>query len=147
VLLVVQARARHEAEVFAGGLSSPEGGRVLRVAATPVLADPLTWRCLYETDRSTTRYDMRLGAAYLTDLRHVVSFARPAGEDEEIVRRASEDAAARVLLDFARFPVARVRPADSGGWVVQFADLRFTEPGARAGGFALDVPVGPAAGR
>ena len=49
-----------------------------------------------------------------------------------------------MLLDFARFPVARVRRADSGGWVVQFADLRFTEPGSRArpGGFALDVPVG-----
>jgi hypothetical protein len=29
---------------------------------------------------------------------------------------------------------------------VQFADLRYTEPGSRArvGGFALDVPVGPA---
>ncbi len=49
-----------------------------------------------------------------------------------------------MLLDFARFPSARVRRADSGGWVVQFADLRFTEPGARArpGGFALDVTVG-----
>ncbi len=59
--------------------------------------------------------------------------------------RASEGYAARVLLDFARFPVARVRRADSGGWVVQFADLRFTEPGSRArpGGFALNVPVGP----
>ena len=143
VLTVVQARARREAEVLAGGLSSPEGGRVLRVAATPVLADPLAWRCLYETDRSTTRFDMRLGAARPEELRNVVSVARPAGEDAEAVRRASDDASARVLLDFARFPVARVRRADAGGWVVQFADLRFTEPGARArvGGFALDVPV------
>jgi inner membrane protein len=144
-LSVVQARARREAEAFAGGLAKTEGGRVLRVAATPVLADPLTWRCLYETDRSTARFDMRLGAASRGDLRNVVSFEKPSGEDEAAVRRASESYAARVLLDFSRFPVARVRRADSGGWVVQLADLRFTEPGARgrAGGFALNVPVGP----
>jgi hypothetical protein len=48
-----------------------------------------------------------------------------------------------VLLDFARFPVARVRRAEAGGWVVSLADLRFTEPDARTrpGSFALDVPV------
>lgn len=143
ILTVVQARARHEAEVFAGGLASPEAGRVLRVAATPVLADPFTWRCLSETDRTTTRFDMRFGAASPKDLRNVVSVPKLADEDAEVVRRASEGYAARVLLDFARFPVARVHRADSGGWVVQFADLRFTEPGsrARAGGFALDVTV------
>ena len=142
-LSVVQARARRTAEIFAGGLASRKGERVLRVAATPVLADPLTWRCLADADRSTFRFDVRLGEIFFEDLRNVVSFDKPAGEDEEVVRRASEDYAARVLLDFARFPVVRVRRADSGGWVVQFADLRFTEPGvgARPGGFALDVPV------
>jgi len=142
-LSVAHARARTRAEVAAQALAGRAGERVLRVAATPVLADPLTWRCLSETDRSTTRFDMGFGAVFLKDLRNVVSVARPAGEDEEVVRRASEDYPARVLLDFARFPVARVRRADSGGWVVQFADLRFTEPGARSGvgGFALDVPV------
>jgi hypothetical protein len=62
-----------------------------------------------------------------------------------LVERASADEHARVLLDFARFPVARVLPAQDGEWIVQFADLRFTEPGARSrvGGFALDVPVTP----
>jgi hypothetical protein len=82
-------------------------------------------------------------------VRFFTRYERPAGEDEELVRRASEGGDARVLLDFARFPVARVRRTGEAGWVVQFADLRFTEPGARArpGGFALDVPVGPPAGR
>ena len=144
VLSVVQARARREAETFAGGLAGLEGERVLRVAATPVLADPLTWRCLYETDRSTARFDMRLGTVFLEDLRNVVGFDKPSGEDAEAVRRASEGYDARVLLDFSRFPVARVRRTDSGAWLVQLADLRFTEPGgsrARPGGFALDVPL------
>ena len=50
-----------------------------------------------------------------------------------------------MLLGFARFPVARVLPARDGGALVQFADLRFTEPGVRSrvGGFSLDVPVTP----
>jgi hypothetical protein len=108
-----------------------------------VLADPSTWRCLAESDRSTTRFELTLGRQPAGDVRNLVSYAKPSGEEAEVVRRASEGEAARVLLDFARFPVARVRREGSGGWVVQFADLRFTEPGARArvGGFALDVPV------
>jgi hypothetical protein len=51
-------------------------------------------------------------------------------------RRGSSSAlrttGARVLLDFARFPAARVLRDDAGKWVVQFSDLRFVEPGARA---------------
>jgi inner membrane protein len=142
-LSFVQARALRQAEVAARELAGQGGERVLRVAATPVLADPLKWRCLAENDRSAGRFDMTLGEFEPGDLRNVVSFPEPAGEDEEAVRRASEGYDARVFLDFARFPVARVRRADSGGRLVQFADLRFTEPGARArpGGFALDVPV------
>lgn len=142
-LWVVQVRARRDAELFARGLAGQEGERVLRVAATPVLADPLTWRCLYETDRSTARFDMRLGKVFLEDLRNDVSYGKPTGEDAEAVRRASEGYAARVLLDFSRFPVARVERSEPGGWVVQLADLRFTEPGARGrpGSFALNVPV------
>jgi hypothetical protein len=113
------------------------------VAATPVLADPLTWRCLAETDRANARFDMTLGRTSAGELRNLVSYAKPAGEEAEAAASASRDYAARVLLDFARFPVARVRREEAGGWVVQFADLRFTEPGLspRPGGFALDVTV------
>ncbi|HEY0174670.1 MAG TPA: metal-dependent hydrolase [Pyrinomonadaceae bacterium] len=146
VLSVFQARAKGEAEVLADGLAGREGQRLVRVAATPVLADPLTWRCLAEADRSTFRFDMKLGTTPLEDLRNRVGYAKPSGAEAEMVARASEGYAARVFLDFARFPVARVVPGEAGGRVVQFADLRYTEPGSRArvGGFALDVPVGPA---
>ncbi|HEX8501177.1 MAG TPA: metal-dependent hydrolase [Pyrinomonadaceae bacterium] len=142
-LAVVQARARAKAESFAGALAFPDDERVLKVAATPVLADPFTWRCLAESDRSTFRFGMRLDAPAIDEVGDVVRYAKPAGEEAEVVRRASETEAARVLLDFARFPAARVRGDGAGGRIVQFADLRFTEPGARArvGGFALDVPV------
>lgn len=143
VLSFVQTSARSQAEQAARGLASRTDERVLRVAATPVLADPFTWRCLTENERSTSRFDMRLGRTLPEELGPVTRYERPAGEDEELVRQASEGEAARVLLDFARFPVARVRRTERAGWVVQFADLRYTEPGSRArvGGFALDVPL------
>lgn len=143
VLWVVQTRARGEATYAARQLATEEEGRGLRVAATPVLADPFTWRCLAENEQLTVRFDMRLGQGRPEELRNLVFYQRHAGEEAEAVRRAAEDPDARVLLDFARFPVARVRRLEPGGWVVQFADLRFTEPRARArpGGFALDVTV------
>jgi inner membrane protein len=142
-LAVVHARARRSAETFARGLTRQEGERVRRLAATPMLADPLTWRCLAATDRSTYRFDLKLGELSSDEFRNVVSFERPEGFEAELVGRASADERARVLLDFARFPVARLRRVASGEWVVQFADLRYTEPGARGrvGGFALDVPL------
>jgi inner membrane protein len=148
-LALVQAHARGRAESVSHQLALRDGDRVLRVVATPVLADPLTWRCLAETEVMTERFDLRLWGARPGELVGFVRFDKPAGVEAEVVRRASEGEAARVLLDFARFPVARVRRADAGGWVVQFADLRYTEPGARAGvsGFALDVSVEGAAGR
>ena len=141
---VVQVRARAEADAGARELASYVNDRVLRVAATPVLADPLTWRCIAENEHSYMRFDLKLGRPLKEVLLGIPSFPKPAGEDALLVERASRDANARVLLDFARFPAARVLRADSGQWVVQFADLRFTEPGSRSrpGGFALDVPVG-----
>lgn len=146
MLSVFGERAKGEAEIHADGLAKREGQRLMRVAATPVLADPTTWRCLAEADRSTFRFDMKLGTTSFEDLRNRVAYAKPSGAEAEAVARASEGYAARVFLDFARFPVARVVPGEAGASVVQFADLRYTEPGSRsrAGGFALDVPVGAA---
>ncbi|MDT7689503.1 MAG: inner membrane protein [Acidobacteriota bacterium] len=142
-LALVHTRARAKAEQVAGGLAASGGERVLRVAATPVLADPLTWRCFAETDRATSRFDLRLGGVDVEEPRDLLSVEKPEGLEAELVKRAAADERARVLLDFARFPSARVVRGAAGGWVVEFADLRFTEPGSRArvGGFALDVPV------
>lgn len=143
-LSVVRARARVEAEGAARRLLRGDAGGPLRVAAMPLPADPFTWRCLAETDRATTRFDMSLGRTNPEDLRNLARYARPEGAEAEAAGLAARDGDARVLLDFARFPVARVRRAEPGGWLVQFADLRYTEPGsgARPGGFALDVAVG-----
>lgn len=141
-LAVMQARAQSIAEHVAHDLPSEPQKPLTRVAATPLPADPWAWRCLAETSSATYRFDITLGESS-TRTRNFVSVEKPTGEAAALVSRASEDERARVLLDFARFPVARVRREEAGGWLVQLADLRFTEPGARArpGSFALDVPV------
>lgn len=145
VLAFAHAIAYGDAFASAQGAAEREGARLLRVAATPTLADPLAWRCFAETDRSTFRFDLMLGGAEAQDARGFLSIEKPQGEDARLVGRASADERARVLLDFARFPVERVRRTPGAWPVVEFADLRFTEPGvgARQGGFALDVPVAP----
>ncbi|MFL6285450.1 MAG: metal-dependent hydrolase [Pyrinomonadaceae bacterium] len=141
-LAFIHARAQSRAEDVAHSLSSRGGEIVTRVAATPLPADPRAWRCLAETDRSTFRFDLMLDGGD-EGPRNFVAVEKPSGEAAALVSRASTDARARVLLDFARFPAARVRRDDAEGWVVQFADMRFTEPGlsARPGSFALDVTV------
>jgi inner membrane protein len=143
-LAVLHARAFSETQVLADDIARRSDERVARVAAMPVLANPFAWRCLAETDRATLRFDFLLGSsATARGARGLLRVEKPEGEARALVERASEDVRARVLLDFARFPVARVVENASGETVVQFADLRFTEPGTRArvGGFALDVVV------
>ena len=140
-LSVLHARAQGYAEQFAADPLAANGDRVVRVAATPTAANPRVWRCLAETTRSTFRFDVVLGDSSTREPLDLVAYEKPSGEAATLVSRASTDGRARVLLDFARFPVARVRRNDSGGWVVQFADIRFTEPGSRRSTFALDVPI------
>jgi hypothetical protein len=141
-LAFAHSRALAESKVAAGNLA--QGETVMRVAAMPTAANPLAWRCVADTDRSTFRFDLRLGDDN-EGARDMFRVVKPEGEARELVRRASEDERARVLLNFARFPTEVVRRRDDGTAVVDFADLRFTDPGARGrvGGFALEVEVPP----
>lgn len=141
-LALIHARARETAEQLAREISSSGGERLTRVAATPLPVDPFAWRCLAETDRSTFRFDVALGGGESDKgARNLIAEPKPSGEASAVVARASNDPRARVLLDFARFPVTLVRGDEAGGWVVTIADLRFTEPRARSGSFVLEVPV------
>ncbi|MFN2517338.1 MAG: hypothetical protein ABR556_14105, partial [Pyrinomonadaceae bacterium] len=59
-----------------------------------------------------------------------------------LVRRASLERPARIFLGFARFPVVRTVGDDCvTQTLVQFADLRYTEPGQSRGTFSLAIPV------
>ena len=139
-LACLHARASARAETFAQELAAPGGETVREVAAMPAPMNPLAWVCVAETERATYRYEVRLAGG---GARLLSRFERPRGADARAVERAAQDARAVVLLDFARFPVARVRPGPAGASLVRITDVRFGEPaeGDEGGGFSVEIPV------
>ena len=149
--------AHHAAHNLAIDVAARSAGsineRVLRVATTPTLANPLRWSCVAETDRAIYRYIVKLADSsqgppaivdgYQTDSPEAVErYAKPTGRAAEISAVAAEDRRAKILLNFARFPIARVLDENCVSQaIVQIADLRYTEPGTTRGTFSLNVPV------
>ena len=129
--------ARHQASAIAASHAE----QVLKVAAMPTLANPTEWLCILETDRATYKFQESL----LTNARldnSIGRFEKPSGTMADLVRRAEGDSRAQIFLEFARVPGFRVVGEDClTQTLVQFADLRYTEPGKGRGTFSLEVPV------
>jgi inner membrane protein len=139
---VAHRKAFAEAQTVAQRISAEHGETVTRVAAMPVLADPLRWLCVADTERATYRFLLSLTEPGDKLTGEVARFEKPQGAEALAVARASRDERARVFLDFARFPASSVQGDCLSELLVQFADLRYTEPGAlRRGTFSLEVPV------
>jgi inner membrane protein len=140
VLAATHAVALGQAKSQAAGIAQPNGERVLNVAAMPTMANPVNWVCAMETDRATYRFDLSLRR--VPDQANLVRFEKPSGNGAEIVAIAAQNTRSKIFLGFARFPVVRVVGEDClTQTLVQFADLRYTEPGRGRGTFSLDVPV------
>jgi len=150
VLGVMHGRALKQAQAIAAIQAERRGETVLRVAATPTLADPSNWRAIAETNRAAYRFDTSLLAkteAEINASAQLARFEKPQGTAAEHAARAAQDERAVIFLDFARFPAVRVETQSCAEeLLVQFADLRFTEPDAarRGGNFTLEVPLRPA---
>ncbi|MDT4968342.1 MAG: inner membrane protein [Acidobacteriota bacterium] len=120
-------------------LSSEKGEKLNRLAAMPTLADPLRWQCVADTSRAVYRFFVSIPGGEMSELSR---FEKPEGLAADAVAHAAQDERARIFLDFARFPAARVDGNCLSGLLVQFADIRYTEPGSsRRGTFSLNVPV------
>lgn len=147
---LMHGRALARAQAVAGAEAARQNESVLRVAAMPSLADPTRWRVLAETGRAVYRFETSL-LARLEDERDapgkLTRFEKPQGEAAELAAHAAADERAQIFLDFARFPAVRVETQNCATeFLVRFADLRYTEPGAtrRGGNFSLEVAVPPA---
>jgi inner membrane protein len=151
-LAFVHRVAYNNASAVASAAVAGNSERVARVAAMPTLANPLLWSCVAETDRAIYRFFVRLGEprpqlplvdGYRNDSPNAIErYEKPTGRAAELSQIASQDRRAQILLNFARFPLAR--PQDENcvsQTIVQIADLRYTEPGAPRGIFSLNVPV------
>jgi inner membrane protein len=120
-------------------IATANGEQALEVAAMPTAANPFEWLCVVETEKAAYRF-------YVSLLRkqngNPIRHPKPEALNSPAVAQAVDDNRARVFLDFARFPVVRVVGEDClTQTLVQFADLRYTEPGSGRGTFSLDVPV------
>ena len=104
----------------------------------PSLATPFTWQCIAETDRAMYRFSVSKGGEASPANR----FDKLVGQGALLVSLAERDRRAQVLLGFARFPIERVASESCvGQTLVQFADLRYTEPGSPRGNFSVNIPV------
>jgi inner membrane protein len=128
-------RAREEAEV----VKSP-GETVSRIVAMPTLANPFRWDCVFETDKASYRFNLKLlGSAPVAK---PIRYEKPSGRTGQAFEAIESDRRAQIFLGFARFPVAKLADPDCATQtLVQLADLRYTEPGTQRGTFSLDIPI------
>ena len=126
--------------MFEASAMAHSGETISRLAAMPTLANPVAWECVFETERATYRFDLSLLTG--NPASDIVRYEKPSPEESLLVQKASQDRRAQILLGFSRFPVVQVSDVDcTTQTLVQFADLRYTEPGKSRGTFALEVPV------
>lgn len=139
-LSVSHAVALNKAKIEAYSIAKGNGEELVNVAATATVANPTYWVCLMETDRATYRFNLSL----IHDppgTTHLVRYEKPPPSDQAI-GQAADDSRVQIFLGFARFPVIRVVGEDClTQTLVQFADLRYTEPGRGRGTFSLELPV------
>ncbi|MBA3442997.1 MAG: metal-dependent hydrolase [Pyrinomonadaceae bacterium] len=146
-LSVMHHKALQQARAVAGHVAAENREQVVKVAAMPTLANPLRWRCVMETNLATYRFELVTNNSdgYDAVARDVLRIKKLADEEALWVdRQIAADQRAQILLAFARFPVTRLQGGCLSATLVQFADLRYTEPGASRGNFALEIPVAEA---
>ena len=140
-LFVAHAVALRQANAQASAIANTHSEHIINLAAMATAANPTGWVCVMKTDRATYRFELSL----LGDRQASSAFVRYEdleGVEAKTVAEAERDYRAQVFLGFARFPVMRVVGEDCvTQTLVQFADLRYTEPGNGRGTFSLDVPV------
>jgi inner membrane protein len=140
-LFAVHALALRRLAAVASDLTRATTEHPVAMAAMPTLANPLRWLCIVETERAAYRLELRLGDAESKPV-NLARYQKPEAFSSPAVAQAATDYRALVFLGFARFPVLQVAdPNCTTQTLVQFADLRYTEPGSNRGTFSLDVPV------
>jgi len=139
-LFVMHRVALRNANLQAASIAREHAEQILEVVAMPTLANPTEWLCILDTDRATYKFNVALLGQ--PSNASVPRFEKPLGSTAKIIALAERDPRAEVFLGFARFPGYRVVGEDClTQTLVQFADLRYTEPGKGRGTFSLELPV------
>jgi inner membrane protein len=129
-----------EAKAKAAEIARLHSEQTLQVAAMPTLGDPSYWTCVTETNRATYKFNFSLWRRAQDE--SVVRYEKPSGAAAVAIAEAERDTRAQALIGFMRFPAFRIVGEDCATQtLVQFADLRYTEPGKRNASFSLEVPI------
>jgi inner membrane protein len=140
-LFVAHAAALRRAKAEAAVIAQSHSENIINLAAMATAADPSGWVCVMKTDRATYRFNLSL-TRDLPASSAFVRYENLEGIEARTAEAAERDNRAQAFLGFARFPVVRVVGEDClTQTLVQFADLRYTEPGNGRGTFSLEVPV------
>jgi inner membrane protein len=128
---------------IAANVADARGEHVLRAAAMPTAASVFRWQAVAETDQAMYRFMVGSQDMNKADAAGAwVRFPKPENREAALVGESERDRRARILLGFARFPMARVDTDNCvGQTLVQWADLRYTEPGRGRGNFSVNIPV------
>ena len=144
ILMSFHRTAVVNASTVANIIASSLGERTVRVIAMPLAANPFLWQSVAETDLAMYRFrvDASTNSYSPSETPAFVRYEKPSGPGAQLVSVAERDRRTRILLGFSRFPMARVDANNCVGQaLVQFADLRYTEPGGSRGNFSVTVPV------
>lgn len=114
--------------------------RIIKLAAMPTLANPFKWECAFETTNATYRFPLDLLSTPISA--NVVRYQKPDPRLSSAIDKLRTDRRLQAFEGFARFEVARFENESCATQtLVQFADLRYTEPGKSRGTFSLELPV------
>ena len=144
MLAVAHRFALINTQAVAGRLAAANGERAIRSITMPTAANPFEWQSVAETDLAMYRFKVGLGGGQKdpSTANAAIRFEKPSGQGAQLVSIAERDRRTQILLGFARFPIARIVPENCiGQALVQFADLRYTEPGTVRGNFSVNIPV------
>src|SRR3984893_5167317 len=140
-LAAIHAVALRQAKMEALGIANKNTEQLLKVAAMPTVANPTEWVCVLETERAAYKFNLSLLHGQLGNA-PLVRYEKPLAANTAAITEALSDRRSQIFMGFARFPVVRVVGEDCvSQTLVQFADLRYTEPGRDRGTFSLEVPV------
>jgi inner membrane protein len=141
-MAIIHQKALSDAQAMVQRVAERRGEIPVRFAVMPVLADPLRWLCIMESDRATYRFLISIMGNNEEAAGNAFRYEKLQGREAEILALARRDGRAQIFLNFARFPAARVQGDCLSETLVQLADLRYTEPGAeRRGTFHLELPI------
>jgi len=139
-LAVAHQRALSNTLAVSNEIAAGQSEHLMRVVAMPTAASPFRWQSVAETDQAIYRFMTDVGGSgQAADFNR---YEKPTGQNAELVSVAAQDRRARTLLGFARFPLGQANANNCvGQTLVQFADLRYTEPGRGRANFSVNIPV------